>query len=186
MEQKQEGIIAALTFRPYEGLHYRIKAGQITKYSLSYASGSLTNEFENQDSGLVWGVGARWNVSQNTMVSSAVSLDLSYTQTLVSIDRFKSGGTLTPVSQSIKQDEIQGAVTLSHRFKWIEPFGGLKVSQVKTTLKDKSTQEQLKGTQEMFSPFIGVEIEMFKNEKFIIEASFVDEKSVSAGINLNF
>ena len=52
-------------------------------YKVEFASGSLTNSFESLDDGLIWGTGIRWNATQGTIVSAAMALDLSFTQTIV-------------------------------------------------------------------------------------------------------
>ena len=186
METSYDSIIGALAFRPRHGLHYRLKFGQVNDYDLEYASGSLTNKLSSLSSGFLWGGGVRWNVTQDTLVTPAVAFDFSYTQTLIDIDRFESGATVVGVNQKVEHEEFQFAVNASNRFRQLEPFGGFKVRRLVTKLKDKSSKTKVRGAQDGISPFLGLAWSMFEKESLLVEVSFVDEVSVSGGINVRF
>lgn len=186
MESEYETVIAALTLRPKDGLHYQIKMGQLRNYTIQYSSGSLTNSFRSGNDGLIWGVGARWNATQGTIVSAAAALDISYTQSIVKFDRFESGTSVYTTNQRFEQDEIQIALNVSRRWNKIEPYGGLKVNRVITRMKDEITKQRVRGSKDGVAPFIGLSYEIFEKERIVVEASFIEEKSISAGMSIRF
>ena len=186
MEIQYKTVVAALTIRPKNGLHYRVKVGQVRNFELEFSSGSLVNSLKAESDGVLWGVGLRWNGSPSTLVSAGVALDLSYTQTRVDLDRFQSGTSVSAVDERYVEDEIQGAINVSRRFKTIEPYGGLKISRTISRLKDKKSKQSVRGEKDGVSPFLGISYEPFEKERFVVEVSFVDEKLFSAGWNLKF
>lgn len=186
MDSEHKALVAALTFRPHDGLHYRAKIGQVRDYKLEFASGSQTNALRAESDGLLWGFGLRWNASQDTLVSAAVAIDISYTQTLINFDRFQAGSTVSSISQRFEQEEFQLGVNISRRWKKVEPYGGLKIRRLVSRLKDKNTKEQIRGETDEFNPFVGLAWLIFDKEKLMIEASFLDEQSITAGFQMNF
>ncbi|MCB4756816.1 MAG: hypothetical protein LHV69_07290 [Elusimicrobia bacterium] len=186
MESDYSAAVAAVTLRPHDGFHYRFKAGQIRDYELEYSSGNVTNRLRSQSSGLLWGVGVRWNFQPQTIVSAGMAIDLSYTQTLANLDRFESGGTVERADIRFEQDEFQGALNVSRRWKTWEPYGGVKVAWVSSQMKDGQTQERIKGTDQRLSPFLGLRWEAFPGESVVVEGSFYDEESLSAGMTIKF
>jgi hypothetical protein len=186
LEQESESAVVAVKFRPKNGLTYRVKAGQIQSFDLEFSSGSHTNKLEATDGGLVWGLGAEWSVSPGSIVSPAITLDGSWTRTSVDLDRFQSPGVVSATQNRFEQDELQLALNLSRRWKQLEPFGGLKVSRLISRLRDDGTKESLRGYHDGWAPFLGLQWEFFDGESLLIEASFVDDESISAGLNLKF
>jgi len=85
-----------------------------------------------------------------------------------------------------KQDEFQAAVNVSKKWNKVEPYGGLKTSYVETRILDRTTNGKLYGSNVEWSPFIGLKLEFFQKESLIVEASFADEKALSAGLNFQF
>ncbi len=185
-DQKFEEVVAAIKYRPKNGLTYRVKAGQVRSFDIEYSSGSHTNKFEATDDGFVWGLGAEWSVSPGSIVSPAITLDAGWTQRVMDLDKFESPGVVAPTNDKFQQDEFQLALNVSKRWNKFEPFAGLKLNRVVSRLKDEGTKASLRGTQDGVSPFIGLQIEFFEAESIILEASFVDEESISAGFNLKF
>lgn len=186
MEAEYNAVVAAMTVRPRNGLHYRFKIGQVRDYELTFASQTVDNQFRAETDGIVWGVGARANLTQGTIVSFAFALDFSYSQLIVDFDRFQSGATVSAADHRLEQDEFQTALNISKRFQAFEPYGGVKIGRTITKLKDRATKERSRGGKDFVSPFVGLSWEMFSNEYLIVEGSFVDEKSVSAGLNVQF
>lgn len=186
MTQTHNDAILVFTGRPNDGLHYSVKVGQVRDYKLEFSSGSETNSLSAQRDGFLWGIGARWNLTQSTLVSAAFAIDFSYTQLRAKTDRFQGGGTVTSSNIEAQQDEMQVALNASKRWKQIEPFGGLKVTRWATQLKDFGTHERIRGVFTGVSPFVGLKWNFFEGESLVVEASFVDEKTVSAGLNLKF
>ena len=186
MEAEYDVAIAALMFRPRDGLEYKIKLGQIRDYEISFASGNLTNAFRAQSEGILWGVGGRWRIKPGSIVSSAMSIDFNYTRAVINLDRFQSGTLVAATDQRIEQDEYQVSLNISRRWKRLEPFGGLKLNRTVTQLKDRVNKQKIRGTEEGVSPFIGLSVDVFERESFIVEVSFVDEEALSAGFNITF
>lgn len=184
MEQNNQAVVGSLRFRPGNGLQYELRVGQVQDFLLEYSSGSLTNSLESLGSGFLWGVGGRWNIRPGTIVSTAFSLEVRYTQLRSTLDRFSSAGNLTPVQFRLEQDELQSSVNISYRWKRLEPYGGLKVLQTTTRLKDKTNKGKVRGVSTGMSPFVGFRWEFFNQESFVIEASFVEEEMIAAGLNL--
>jgi hypothetical protein len=186
MTQTHNDAVLVFTGRPRDGLHYSFKVGQVRDYKLEFSSGSETNSLSAQKDGFLRGIGARWNLTQSTLVSAAFAIDFSYTQLRVKTDRFQGGGTVTGANIEAQQDEAQVAFNVSKRWKDVEPYGGLKITRWATQLKDFGTHERIHGVSTGVSPFVGLKWDMFEGESLVIEGSFVDEKTVSAGLNLKF
>lgn len=186
MDSSYDASVLAFSFRPRDGLHYRAKAGQIRDYELVFASGAATNVLSDLDHGFLWGAGLTWNVAPGSIVSTAFSLALDYTETHIGFDRFESGFLTAGSAIDLERREFQGAMSASRRFGRIEPYGGLKYLRAETQLVDGATRERIRGTDDGLSPFIGVAIRLFAGEWLMIEGSFLDEESLSAGINLQF
>lgn len=181
-----DAAIAAIAFKPREGLSYRLKLGQVHNFGLEYSSGSFTNKLSSENDGFIWGAGVRWNVTQGTLVSSAINFDFGYTQTLIDLTRFESNSIVSGISEKFSQDEYQAALSVSKRWGMWEPYGGAKVFRVVSHLQDNSTQEKIKGHVDGISPFVGLKIEVFDREYIVIEGSFVDEESLNAGMSVRF
>jgi len=186
LEEDHQETVAAFTTRPRDGLTYHLKLGQIRDFDMQFASGSVTNSLESLKNGYLWGLGIKWNAALGTIVSSAIAIDLSYTQRQIDLDRFHSNGNTISTDKKFEQDELQGALNVSRRWAQLEPYAGIKVLWVQSTLKDDDTKEKVSGRSDGLSPFVGFEWEFFPKESFIVEASFVDEKSLSAGLNVKF
>jgi hypothetical protein len=186
MEAEYNESALALTIRPHEGLHYRVILGVVRDFQVEFASGSYVNELESTSNGFLYGGGIRWNVSPGTMVSPAIAFDLSYIRQQVNLDRFNSNGTISAATQRFEQDEFQGAINVSKRWKNVEPFGGIKIIHNVSRLRDKTTKEKVRGSTDGWSPFIGLNWEIFPKDSLVIEASFADEESISAGFNITF
>ena len=185
-DQEFEEVVAAIKFRPKNGLTYRLKVGQVRSFDIEFSSGGHSNKFEATRDGLVWGLGAEWSVYPGSIVSPAVTLDAGWTQRVVSLDRFESPGVVAVTDDKFQQDEVQLALNISKRWNKFEPFAGIKLNRVVSRLQDNGTKQSLQGTQDGVAPFVGLQLEIFESESIIIEASFVDEASISAGINLKF
>lgn len=186
MEQKTAANVAIFKFRPRSGLQYSVRAGQVRSFELEFSSGSQTNKLESTKDGFLWGIGLGRYIAVGSMVSTAISWDLNYTQTRAHLDRLQGGTNVFPVSERLEQEEFQAAVNFSKRWKRIEPYAGVKVNTVKTTLKDPGTKAEVSGRTEGVSPFVGLEVALAEHEFLTVEASFVDQKSVAAGINIQF
>jgi len=185
-EEAHDAAGVALTVRPGDGLHYRFLFGVLQNYVLKVGSGSFVNRHDAQSDGHQFGLGVRWSAIPQTSVSLGTAFDLSYMHRTVDFKRLTSNGAVTALDEQFEQDEIQAAANISKRWKQLEPYGGLKVSYVTSKLTDHSTLSTMRGSNEEISPFVGLKWEFFQKESLIIEASFADEESISAGLNIQF
>ncbi|MCG3204269.1 MAG: hypothetical protein KCHDKBKB_00979 [Elusimicrobia bacterium] len=186
MEQRISSLIGAVEFRPSEGFQYRFKFGQIRSFELEYSSGSQVNKLESTKDGYLWGLSIAGRIAPGSLVSTAIRWDLGYTQSNVELDRFQGGNVVYTANQSWRQEEIQGSINFSRRWKWIEPFGGIKLIRVMNKMSDSSTKGEIRGTNDSVSPFVGVNVGVSNKESVYVEASFIDEESVSAGLKFSF
>lgn len=186
MEQTVSQVLAAFEFRPSEGLKYRFKVGQVREFDLEFSSGSQTNKLQASNSGYVWGVGLGGRIAPGSIVSTAISWDLGYTQTDVSADRFEGGPVVYAVNEQWRQEEYQGSLDFSRRWKAWEPFAGIKLTHVVNRLMDGSTKRTIGGTNDGISPFIGLQWMVADKESLVVEGSFLDEKSLTAGFKVQF
>lgn len=186
MESESKEIVLKAAFRPRDGLMYFGKIGTVRGFELAYSSGSYTNRFQGEDSGFLWGFGFRWNITQDTPVSAAIAFEVSYQQAVVDLEAFKSGGVTSSVNDRFLQDEFQGAVNLSKRFGTLQPYGGLKLLRIESNLKDGQTQGKISGSDNLVSPFVGFQWEVFEKEFLVLESSFVGEQRTTMGFRTNF
>jgi hypothetical protein len=184
--QTQSNIVTVINHRPRDGFNYRLKAGLVRDFELEFSSGSDTNRLRSTSYGFIWGAGLRWNLTQATQVSTAFAIDLSFTETLARLDRFESGSQVMPASTNVRKDEYQGALMASRRFQKWDPYGGLKLALLESRLEDTATKERVSGRTDVVSPFVGLKYDVFDGESLVIEASFVDEKAISAGLTVKF
>lgn len=186
LTQDFNSALATIRFRPHDGLTYRFKGGTISDFSLDFSSGSQTNTLDSTGNGLVMGFGASWNTMPGTMVSPAITIDVGVTQTRVDLDRFKAPGVVASVDDRFVQSEVGGSVNVSKRFKFFEPYGGLKIMYVVTQLTDGVSKEQQTGYDNFVSPFVGLSTDIFPGENVFVEGSFLDEKAVNFGMRFIF
>ncbi len=119
-------------------------------------------------------------------MSVRISWQLEYTQSTVDFDRFQSPGIVTSSNVRYREEEYQGAVNFSHRWKTLEPYAGLKILKTVSKMTDRATKSKIRGETEGISPFFGVQWAMGQREALTIEGSFVDEKSLSAAVKVQF
>jgi hypothetical protein len=183
-ENDLTGLI--LTVRPGDYLQYRFLYGILRNYELEVGSGSFVNRHESQSDGHQYGFGVRMSASPQTIVSLGTALDLSYVHRDVDFEKLESNGVVSALDEGFRQDEVQLAANVSKRWKRLEPYGGIKFAYVTTKIVDRATLSKMRGHDEAISPFVGLKLEFFEKESLIVEASFADEESFSAGLNIKF
>lgn len=186
METESESVLATFGFNPGEVLQYQFRVGQIRRYELEFSSGAHTNKLDALDDGFVWGLGLGGRINPGSIVSVGISWQLDFTQSTVDLDRFQSPGVLTDSRVRFQEEEYQGSVNFSHRWKTLEPYAGLKIIKTVAKMTDTSTKSKVRGETEGISPFVGLQWAIAQNEAFAIESSFVDEKSLSAAFKIQF
>jgi hypothetical protein len=172
--------------KPRDGLVYSVYAGQIQDFKLEFSSGSQTNSLRSTSNGLRWGLGISGVLAPISPVSVGVNWALSYTQTSLTLDRFQGGDQVVAVDEAILQQEFQGALQATYRWKMLEPYAGLKLMRLHTRLNDETSKQRVSGNTNEISPMAGIRWAMFDREFLQVEASFADEKSLTAGLVIQF
>ena len=85
-----------------------------------------------------------------------------------------------------QEEEIQGALNFSRRWKTFEPYAGLKILRTIATMVDQSTKGKIKGSNDGVSPFVGIQWDLADRESIVLEGSFADEESFSASMKVQF
>lgn len=186
MTQQASDVTLALNVRPRDGLVYSVYVGQIQDFELQFSSGSQTNTLKSMSAGLRWGLGVSGMVSPLSPVSLGVTWSLAYTQTRLDLDQLHGGDQVYSVDELMLQQELQGALQATYRWKTVEPYVGLKAFRTHTRLDDKVSKQRVSGDVNGISPLLGCRWAMFDREFLQVEASFVDEKSLTAGLNIQF
>ena len=159
-------------------------------------SGSYSNKHATDNPGYIIGGGIKYTVVPYTIVSPAISLDLSATHSRYKLTNFTSGDgrTVGEISQVLTVFEIQGAVTASKKFLFdlgdhkasVDPYLGVKVLRTRTNFDDNTTSGHFSGTRTDVSPFFGIKFKPFPYQGLVIEGSVLSETSFAAGLTLGF
>jgi len=181
-----DATMAKITWRPFDGLHYIFTAG-LGDYELRIPSGAVTNKLENSAPGIIWGMEAGWNILTDTLVTPAVLVSLGYLRSDYDIRRLRSGGSApVAVSQDFTLEEWQGSVSVSKRWKKLDPYAGLRFFRQNSRLFDTVTAERVRGSRDGFSPYAGLRFEFLGRESVVLEAAFADETVLAAGLAVGF
>lgn len=199
----QSGTVAAkgtggagmmkIVWQPYERFQYYAMYG-VGDYTLSVPSTTVTNVLTGDSHGQIYGAGLKASIVPDTIVTPAIALDLSMTQSLYNFNRRFPGGTPglnNNISQRLTLQTYQVAVETSHLFTldgyWkLEPYGGLKWVRVQADLKDLGDGSHSGGQTDTVTPFVGLRVPVEDHEAFFAEASFVDGYHYGAGLELRF
>jgi hypothetical protein len=184
LEQSLELAGLTLVMRP-KRLRYTVSIAQVRRFELEFASGPVTNSLRADD-GFRAGVGIAGSFVPMTMASVGFGWSVDYRYLAANLDRFESAGTVSPANQRVRQDEIQASVTGGWRWKTIEPYAGLKLFRQITRLTDRATRETVRGEADGVSPVVGIEWTPVAGESAVVEASFIDEESVTASWVVKF
>ena len=189
-------MMGRITFQPFETPVQYYLLGGVGQYDLKIPSGSYSNKYGTDNPGYTFGGGIKYTLVPYTIVSPAVSLDISATHSRYSLANFVSGDgkTVGDTSQLFTAFEIQGALTVSKKFLFdlgdnkasVDPYLGVKVVRTRTSLDDNSTGAHFSGTRTDVSPFFGLKFKPFPYEGLVIEGSVLSELSFSLGLTLGF
>lgn len=160
-------------------------------YELSVPSTTLVNELTGQ-SGLLYGGGVKVSVVPETLVDTAIALDLGYARSSYDFTRIAPGGAPNsgPLDQTLTLDTFQLAVEASRSFALkggsrVEPYGGVKMMRVEADLKDHPSGGHAGGKTDTASPFLGLR---WAGERLagFVESSFVGGYHHGAGVECRF
>lgn len=159
-------------------------------YELSVPSTTLSNRLTGH-SGLLYGGGVKFSVVPETLVDTAIALDLGYTRSSYDFKRITPGGAPNagPLDQTLTLDAFQLAVEASRQFAVktgkLEPYGGLKMMRVHADLKDRPSGGHAGGKTDTASPFLGLRWAGERVAGFA-ESSFVGGYHYGAGVEFRF
>lgn len=155
-------------------------------YELSVPSTTLTNKLTG-NSGLLYGGGVKFSVVPETLVDTAIALDLGYTRSVYDFSRIAP--TAGPIEQRLTLDAFQLAVEASRQFALkrakLEPYGGVKMMRVQADLKDLPSGGHAGGKTDTASPFLGLRVAGERVASFV-ESSFVGGYHYGAGVEIRF
>lgn len=182
-----------VVWQPWERFQYYAHFG-MGDYSLRVPSTTLTNLYSGDSPGLIYGAGLKASIVPDTIVTPAISFDVSLTRSNYRFNRRFPGGT-PGVSNNIDDRLIlmsyQFAVESSHLFvideHWkLEPYGGVKWTRVESDLKDLVDGSHAGGKQDTTTPFLGLRVPIEDREALFAEASFINGFHYGAGLELRF
>lgn len=182
-----------LIWQPWERFQYYATYG-VGSYSLSAPSATVTNVLTGDSVGQIFGAGMKASIVPDTVVTPAIALDVSMTESLYNFNRRFPGGTPgadNNIDQRLTLMTYSVAVETSHLFvvdeSWkLEPYGGIKWTRVQTDLKDLGDGSHAGGQTDTVTPFLGLRVPVEDHEAFFAEASFVDGYHYGGGLELRF
>jgi hypothetical protein len=195
-EGSGNGGMAKISFQPFDTpIQYYLQGGA-GQFDLKIPSGSYSNKHATDDHGFILGGGIKYTLVPYTVVTPAVSLDLSATHSSYKLTKFTSGDgrTVGAIDQDFTIFEIQGAATISKKFLFnlgdnkasVDPYMGVKVIRTRTNLDDNITGGHFSGSRTDVAPFFGLKFKPFLYEGLVIEGSVLSELSASIGLTLGF
>jgi hypothetical protein len=180
-----------IVYQPWERFQYYAMYG-VGTYSMSVPSTTVSNVLTGDAAGQIYGAGLKASIVPDTIVTPAVSLDASISQSVYNFNsRFGDPSVGPSINERLKLMTYQFAVETSHVFnldeQWkLEPYGGLKWTRVQTDLKDLGDGSHAGGQTDTVTPFIGLRVPVEEHEAFFAEASFVDGYHYGGGMELRF
>lgn len=196
-EGNGQGAFAKVSFQPFEsGVRYYLLGGT-GNYDLKIPSGSFSNSFNTDNPGFVIGGGIKYTLVPYTIVSPALSIDLSATHSHYKLTRFRAGDGKAASNDSgflLTILELQAALTVSKKFIFnlgdykasFDPYLGVKVIRTRAALDALSSDDHFTGTRTGLASFFGVKFKPFPYEGLVIEGSVLNEFSASVGLTLGF
>ena len=159
----------------------------VGRYGVRIPSVTVVSTYSGDRIGTSVGLGVRWNLVPDTLVTPAASLDLSAIRSQYPLSDWTQtglGGQVVDLQLTLEQ--LQVAVVFSKRVGLWEPYGGVKWLQTFVRLKDLSTSQHVGGTKNAVIPFAGVRYQAFAKEALVAEASFTNGFQFGGGIEIRF
>ncbi|MCB4792221.1 MAG: hypothetical protein LHV68_10075 [Elusimicrobia bacterium] len=183
---KSNSLALKLIVNPQDSLYYWVKIG-VGSYDLDIPSVTVKNNLTGRDLGWIAGFGIHSNLFPDTIVTSALAFDFGVNYSSYKLDSFSAGGA-NPVliSDTLSLTEIQIAILMSKKYKKFEPYGGLKVFRIYSTLQDNTTLGKTTGVKDNVGLFLGTRIKVYSKESLVLEGSFIGQTALNIGWNLEF
>ena len=183
-KSNQEAV--KVVFNPFGGFIWWGKIGSCD-FTFDLPSANSIDRFENISQGIVVGLGLRYQVFPETIVTPGILMDFGFTTSENNIQKFSVDGVFAGIVDSkLTTQETQAAFVLSKKIKNIEPFGGIKVRRDYLKFIDLSSLEYLDGYKDTVDVFLGLKIQIYHYESVMLEANFIGETSVALGLGIGF
>jgi hypothetical protein len=178
-----ERIFVKFVFNPLDELYWWVKIGAVS----ANVEVLYNNRISNDVYGLLAGIGAKYAVFPETMVTPGINFDFGVMAQENSFNRFYDGSSYYAVRNKFETVETQASLLISKNItKKIEPYCGISVVRYYGKLADETCSEMIDGTKDDASVFAGARIKVFPLEWFIVETKFIGEKSVSIGFGWGY
>lgn len=186
-------MVVKLLVQPWDRTQYYVFGG-MGDMTLNVSGNVLTSDSK----GHLVGAGVRALLMPDTVVSPAITLDLSMGWQRYGFNEVRPAATAAAgqIDQKLDIYQYQAAIELSHKFDFqepkfsVEPYGGVKWLRSHSYLKDQRNDgggSRIGGIENMFfSPFLGLQIPVFDQETLFAEAAFVDGFQYAAGLQVRF
>ncbi|OGR88391.1 MAG: hypothetical protein A3A86_03595 [Elusimicrobia bacterium RIFCSPLOWO2_01_FULL_60_11] len=195
-EGSGNGVMSKVSFQPFDTPIQYYLVGGAGHFDLKLPSGTYSNKHATDNPGYILGGGIKYTLVPYTVVTPAVSLDISATHSRYKLTSFTSGDgrTVGAINQEFTIFEIQGAATVSKKFLFdlagekasVDPYLGVKVIRTRTNLDDNSAGGHYSGTKTDIAPFFGIKFKPFPYQGLVIEGSVLSELSAAVGLTLGF
>jgi hypothetical protein len=180
-------------YNPFDGLYWWTRVGS-GNYDLEIPSGSVKNRLDGTDPGVMVGIGLRWQLSPDTIVTPGICLDFGINCSEYRINRFFPGSVSGPselvaVDNRLEIVESQMTMLVSKSNIWdtrIEPYGGLNILRYYSRITDESTLAQVDGYKDSFEIFVGARLKLHPMEWLVFEMNLLQTKRLSLGLGWGF
>ena len=177
-----------LTFNPFEGFIWWGKITTILNYTLTIPSTTATStQLQAVEPGISAGLGIRYQVFPETIVSPGICIDFALTATEINFKKFLSiSRQIQIVKNKFEMQELQMSFLVSKKYRYIQPYGGFKVFRLYSKLLDEISLEESHGLKDNVNLYLGAKINLKKFEWLILEGNFIGERSISVGFGGKF
>ncbi len=182
---------AKLVWQPWDILQYYGVVGA-GGYRLKVPGANGDQYLSGDNPGVMGTLGVRGTIYPDTVVTPAIALDASISDTRYAFNRATGvgSGAQTTINQALSLWRYQVALEAGHQFSvesWkVEPYGGLKWTRTQADLLDRQTGGHSGGRIDVVSPFLGVKVPASEHEAFFAEAAFVEGYQYGAGLEVRF
>ncbi|OGS22197.1 MAG: hypothetical protein A2252_11300 [Elusimicrobia bacterium RIFOXYA2_FULL_39_19] len=178
--------VLKIVVNPFGGFSWWGKVGS-TQYKIKIPSYSYTNELETTNPGILLGLGLKYQVFPETIITPGIVIEYSVSLTENRVDRlFNDGVYIGPVSNKVRNIENQLSFNISKIFYKIEPYLGVKVNRNEIRLIDEESLGETRGSKDNIIIFLGSKLNLYKNESLIFEVNYIGETSISLGFNVGY
>ncbi len=175
---------AKVNFNPFDGLYYWLK-GAFGKSELKMPT--LDGNIKFTDGARCrFALGVRKLLFPDTIVTPALAVETAFEYGRASLKKLHTNDGDAVADAVLENKEYRLAFIGSKRFGVFEPYGAVKVSRIYSDFVNMGGSGNFSGNVDNVGLTAGLKVNFEPRESFTIEASFLNERSVSAAINLVF